>query len=92
MRTELEKDDNYYHFRYPKIYSIERIDKSYQTEVLCTEISPAHWQSKYSKDKCGQIQLEQLQVCNQIAWKMIKNIDKIAEAAVLIADNSLVAK
>jgi hypothetical protein len=81
MRRQLD------HFRGPKIDFIQSMEKTYQTEVLGTEISPAHWKLKYSKDKDGQIQLEPLQVRNQTARKMIKKIDKIVEAAVPIADN-----
>jgi hypothetical protein len=63
------------------------MDATFKTQILGTEISSAHWNIKHSKDNNGQIIIEPLQVRNQIAWKMISNIEKNVDAAVPIVDN-----
>jgi hypothetical protein len=75
------------HFPGPKIDFIQRMDATFKTQILGTEISSAHWNIKHSKDNNGQIIIKPLQVRNQIAWKMISNIEKNVDAAVPIVDN-----
>jgi hypothetical protein len=79
-------------FRGPKASFVERMDLSFRTEVLGSDVSPSHWRLKHSKDPDGKILLEPIQVRNQIARKMIAKIDVIVEAAVPDSDQDFRAK
>jgi hypothetical protein len=75
------------HFAGPKMDFIQQMDATFQTKILGTETAPAHWKLKHSKDNNGQIILEPLQICNQIARKMINNIEITVEASVPISED-----
>jgi hypothetical protein len=71
---------------------IDRMDATFQTMVLGSVTSPAHWRSKHSKDLDGQVRLESLQVWNQTARKIIASFDIIVENAVPESDREFKAK
>ncbi len=50
----------------------------FQKQVLVTPEAPSQWELKWSKNSDG-IQIDNVQVRNQMARKMVQNIDKIIE-------------
>jgi hypothetical protein len=56
-----------------------------QMEVLRTTESPSHWKIRWSKTSDG-IQIDNIQVQDQVARKLLQKVDRIIEGAVL--DNS----
>jgi hypothetical protein len=53
-----------------------------QTEVLGTTESPSRWKIRWSKTNDG-IQIDNIQVRNQVARKLLQKVDRIIERAVL---------
>ncbi len=53
-----------------------------QTEVLGTTESPSRWKIRWSKTNDG-IQIDNIQVQNQVARKLLQKVDRIIERAVL---------
>jgi hypothetical protein len=64
------------------ICSIEEI---IQRQVLGTEVSPSQWKLKWSKTADG-IKIDNVQLRNQVARKMLHHCDKIIEAALMDDD------
>ena len=79
-------------FNGPKMEFIDKMDATFQTKVLGSVTSPAHWRLKHSKDSDGQVTLEPLQVRNQTARKIIASFDIIVEDAVPESDRDFKAK
>jgi len=61
---------------------LERMQSLFQTSILGTEQSPAHWKLRYSKDATGTITIESIQERNSMVRDMMNAVDIVIQAAI----------